>query len=219
MQIASLEASRETDVLHSLKNFRDVKSQKQIMVALKETLKDLSNSFKRHNCDDVSVYIAITIELLFIPESSFMHNCYLNFVKSQPEEVKNQVLGGWMDRVQGLENPIRTMEIIHSISSMGSFESIESDICIVALDVTSQVLRKSLNSETYIGEETEVMLEKVSKMGYAIISKCSKDICSNTKGHELLDSCLSMTITVLKVGYMLASRYQYTSHSHIATCR
>lgn len=191
-------------MLCSIKNFRDVKSQKQIMVALKETLKDLGNCFTRYNCDDLSVYIAIAIELLFIPESSFMHKCYLNFVKSQPEEVKNLVIGGWMDRVQGLENPMRAMEIIHSISCMGSFESIESEICIVALDITSQVLRETLNAETYIGEETEAMLEKVSKMGYAIITKCSKDIYSTPKGHELLDVCLLMTIRVLKVGCMLA---------------
>ena len=189
-------------------------SQKTAMVALKSVMKELSSCLNAaHDSGNVSLYTTITIELLFIPQSSAMHKCYLSHVKSQGVQIQSCVMRGWVDRVQelGQKDPLMAMEIIHSISSMNVFTSIQTEISMIALDMMVQVLENPLEVEVYVGEEMEAMLEQVSKMGYSILSKYTDDLSQS--GFEKLDTCCLIVIRLLQVGCILYCCFVFLSSS------
>ncbi len=203
LQIASLDSSRDLALLQSLKTFRVSMCHKDAMVAFKKVMKELHSCLNSKNTDDISLYCTIAIELLFIPEAPFIHSCYLSHIKSQPVEIKTVVMKGWVERVQQLAQtePFMAMEIVHSIAAMGIFSSIQIDIAMTTLDVIAQIVKDTLESDIYLGEETEGMLEKVSTMGYSILTKCSQDISSC--GYGKLQTCCLLVIRLLKVCWLL----------------
>lgn len=203
LQIASLDDSCDLALLQSLEDFRSSMFRKNVMVALKGVMKELHSCLNEKDRDDISLYCTVMSELLFIPQTSFMHFCYLSHVKAQPVTIKSIVMKCWVGRVQQLAQiePLMVVEIMHSITAMGIFLDIQVDICMMVLDVIGDVLKNAMESDVYIGEEAEAMLEKVSTMGYSILSKCPDDI--STCACQKLETCCLLVVRLLKVCQLL----------------
>lgn len=195
----------DATLLQILENMRHSKSNKHVILSLKAVLNSLGASLTGETFHGGNIHIEILIELIFIPESSFMHKCYLSFIRSLPPAVQDLIIKGWINRLLdiSLKEPITAMEIMHSISSMGKFPGIHLQICKYCLEILIYSLEKCLESlsDNFISEEDQATLEKLSIMGYSIMSKCSSEITSNSEGHLLLEKCANLTVMFLQVRF------------------
>lgn len=189
--------------MKSLDDLRDAKSNSEKVVAMKGVMKAMKACLALEQSDGKDRYLKILAELLFLPESAFMHKCYLSHIRLLPVEVQERVMRDWVERVEmlRLQEPMTALEILHSLSSMGNPAHTELSLVYVGLHAIAQLLQAALQTvaDGFIPEETEKILERVSTMGYCIIQKCSNDMCKDEKVLDLMERCSVLTVTFLKV--------------------
>lgn len=203
MQSALLDPERDQEIISALHDVQYGGSNYAMILALKKALALIQQKLASDDAQVITACVDVLVEILFIPNSSFMHKCYLSFVKNLHPPVKESVMEGWRLKISKKQDAqeFDLVEVVQSIVSMSGFESVIFPLSQDILDHiydTLFVVSESLSSDGYKDSLTD-LCSRAATLGYKLVSGLAADIGSTDRGRQTLIKSSILMIDLLEV--------------------
>lgn len=203
MQSALLDPDKDQEILNALKDVQYGGSNYTMILALKKALALIQQKLVSHDAQVMTVCVDVLVEILFIPNSSFMHKCYFSFVKSLNPPVMESVMEGWRLKISEKQDTqeFDLVDVVQSIMSMPGFESVISPLSQDILEHIYDMLlmvSDSLSSDGYKESLTDVC-SRAATVGYKLVSGLAADIGATDRGRQTLIKSSILMIDLLEV--------------------
>ncbi len=178
---------------------------KALLKALKRVLSVLSEAVARP-CN-AARWVPLLVELAFV-ENTSLYRCYFNSVKGFPADVLDDVMRGWVERLEASTemDDVEALELASAMLAVERFESIWERVAGIGMLHVLSALRFALQEADgrAFDDAGDRLVEKAASIGYALVTK-GPPLDRRLMGRVLADAVIAFQLVEeRKVEYLLA---------------